>query len=105
MGKKVDKVSTSKMWLVASIVATLVPWVGNFIIGSLYPVDGLHNNEISQASGILTLTSLAALILILVALFHVKGKSKLIVIVGIASTLYVGYLAFFSYTWLMSSPF
>lgn len=59
------------------------------------------NGNISKMSGALTLVSLIALVLIVIALFHVKGKLKLIVIAGIVSTIYVGYMAFFSYTLLM----
>lgn len=114
VSKKTEKASkgeNSKVWLWMVVIAAVVPWLGNVVIGVIYRSysqempDTEINNQLSQMSGILTLVSLVALVLMITALFRLKGKLKLIAIAGIASTLFVGYLAFFSYTWLTSSPF
>lgn len=105
-----NREKNSKLWLRIAVVAALAPWVGNLLISKFYQPYSMDmsvadiakiNGNISKMSGALTLVSLIALVLIVIALFHVKGKLKLIVIAGIVSTIYVGYMAFFSYTLLM----
>lgn len=109
MSKGVDA-RKSKIWLWGSIVSALVPWAGSLWIRYVYesyPIEtvvyqtGEVNRNIGQMSGVLALVCVLSLAVIVAALFLVTGRSKLVAVVALISTLYVGYTAWFSYSLLM----
>ena len=94
------RLSNQTAWLYSSIFAAMLPWLGNFLTALLYPVNADHRVEIRQAAGIVLLLSVVALIVAMIALFKVKGRKKLIVLTATISTIFIGYVALFSYMWL-----
>lgn len=99
----------SQLWLWGSVASAIVPWIGALWIRSVhqsYSIDelvrrtGMINGHVSQMSGKLVLVCVVCLIVAATALFFVKGKRKLIVVAALLSTIYVGYIALFSYTLL-----
>ena len=98
MAKK--EASSKNVWAWASVATALSPWAGNFLISLLYPADAENRDEIRQASGIIFLVSVMALIVALTALVKVRGRLKIVVLLTVVPTIFIGYLALFSHTWL-----
>ena len=94
------KINNQYMWLYASVSAALLPWLGNFLTTLLYPIDEDHIVEIRQAAGIVLLLSIIALFLAIAALFKVGGMKRIIILATIVPTIFIGYMALFSYSWL-----